>query len=426
MWPFRKSGAHRVRTGAPWWLMHDGVGDAGVGLNETVRCDVAIIGAGITGALVADALIASGRRIVVLDAREPAQGSTAASTALLQYEIDTHLVDLVRLVGAERAALAYRACAASFARLETRLPELLPGAHYERRPSLYVASNEQDAVALQGEVAARRAIGLACEWLDGAVLEQRYGIRRPGAILSALGAQVDPLRLTRSLLSACSRHGVRVFSRCRVTRIETAGRELRLLTVGGAEVIANHAVVCAGYESLDFLAGEVAKVNNTFAFVTEPCAADSPTLRLPLVWESARPYLYARTTSDGRLIVGGEDVPFQSTAARDALLPRQVLRLTAKYRELFGADPPPIETAWAGSFAETRDGLPLIGTAPGQDPRVSYALCYGGNGITYSVHAGDIVRAGIENRSHELTDVFGFARLGTEASRERQKDRARS
>src|SRR6186713_2373236 len=100
MWPFRKSGAHRVRTGAPWWLLHDGVGDAGVALTESTRCDVAIIGAGITGALVADALVATGRRVIVLDAHEPAQGSTAASTALLQYEIDTHLVDLVRLVGA--------------------------------------------------------------------------------------------------------------------------------------------------------------------------------------------------------------------------------------------------------------------------------------------------------------------------------------
>ena len=117
------------------------------------------------------------------------------------------------------------------------------------------------------------------------------------------------------------------------------------------------------------------------------------------------------------MIVGGEDVPFRSTAARDALLPRQIARLAAKYRKLFGADPPPIAGAWAGSFAETRDGLPFIGTAPGQDPRMQYALCYGGNGITYSVHAGEIVRAGIENRAHELADVFGFGRLGADCRR---------
>ena len=237
---------------------------------------------------------------------------------------------------------------------------------------------------------------------------------------------MNPLRLTRALLSACRRHGVGVFSRSKVTGIETSGQALQLSTAGGADVTADHAVVCAGYESLDFLPLDIADVNNTFAFVTEPCAAASPMLRLPLIWESAQPYLYARSTNDGRLIVGGEDVPFKSTAARDALLPRQITRLAAKYRKLFGADPPPIAGAWAGSFAETRDGLPYIGPAPGQDPRVQYALCYGGNGITYSVHAGDIVRAGIENRAHELTDVFGFARLGTNVSRQREKGRFRS
>jgi glycine/D-amino acid oxidase-like deaminating enzyme len=421
MWPFRKSGAHRVRTGAPWWLLHDGVGDAGNALTESTRCDVAIIGAGITGALVADALVATGRRVVVLDAREPAQGSTAASTALLQYEIDTHLVDLVRLVGAEHAALAYRACVASFAMLEERLPEVLPGAGYERHPSLYLAADERGGATLQGELAARRALGIACEWLDADELQRRHGIHRPGAILSALGAQVNPLRLTRALLSACRRHGVRVFSRSAVTCIETDGPQLRLRIANGMGVTADHAVVCAGYESRDFLPCEVADVNNTFAFVTEPFEAGSSATQLPLVWESARPYLYMRSTSDGRLIVGGEDVPFRSTSARDALLPRQIARLSSKYRRLFGADPPPIARAWAGSFAETRDGLPFIGPVPGEDPRIHFALCYGGNGITYSVHAGEVIRAGIEGRTHELAGVFGFGRLAagmTEQPRE--------
>ena len=109
-------------------------------MHESIHCDIAIVGAGITAALVADALVATGQRIVVLDARDVAHGSTAASTALLQYEIDTHLTDLVQMLGAERALRAYRACAASFSMLEQRFPELLPLAGYERRPSLYLAS----------------------------------------------------------------------------------------------------------------------------------------------------------------------------------------------------------------------------------------------------------------------------------------------
>jgi hypothetical protein len=44
------------------------------------------------------------------------------------------------------------------------------------------------------------------------------------------------------------------------------------------------------------------------------------------------------------------------------------------------------------------------------NPRLQFVLAFGGNGITYSVHAGDIVRAHLEGAAHELDDVFGFAR----------------
>jgi glycine/D-amino acid oxidase-like deaminating enzyme len=123
-----------------------------------------------------------------------------------------------------------------------------------------------------------------------------------------------------------------------------------------------------------------------------------------------------RGTPDGRLLVGGADVPFKSAAARDLLLPRQVRRLQEQYKALLGADLPPVAHAWAGSFAETRDGLPFIGRVPGMDPRLQFALCYGGNGITYSVHAGDMIGAGIEGREHALDAVFGFGRMGTDLS----------
>lgn len=413
MWPFRKNSASNVRSSNPYWLMRNGVGDASGSLGESINCDIAIVGAGITAALVADALIATGRRVVVLDARDVAQGSTSASTALLQYEIDAHLIELVQKLGAEPAMRAYRACASSFTLLEQRFPELLPLADYSRRPSLYLASDERAVGTLRAEQVARRNIGFSCEWLDGDEVQRRFGCRRPGAILSSLGAQIDPFRLARALLSGCQRHGVRLYARTKVARIEERADALVLHTAAGHTVTAGHVAICAGYESLEFLPHRVADVNNTFALVTEPLTQRQWIDTLPLIWESARPYLYLRGSPDGRLIVGGADLPFKNAAARDLLLPRQLRRLQEQYQDLFGAELPPIAYGWAGSFAETRDGLPLIGRVPGMDPRLQFALCYGGNGITYSVHAGDMIRAGIEGRGHALDDIFGFGRLGS-------------
>jgi glycine/D-amino acid oxidase-like deaminating enzyme len=408
MWPFRGNPAHRIRSSNPYWLLRGGMGDARPALQESIECDVAVIGAGITGALVADRLVATGQRIVILDARDVALGSTSATTALLQYEIDTEMADLARQLGAGAAAQAYQACAASFELLERRFPELLATSNYRRVPSLYLAADARAVPALRAELAARRALGFQCEWLEQGDLAERYRCRRPAAILSALGAQLDPIGFTQGVMAALERHGVRLFARSRVTAILERGPRLQLETEGGARVDAAHVVVAAGFESLDFLPRRVADIDNTFALATEPLPDRCRALTLPLIWESSRPYLYLRGTPDGRLIVGGEDLPFRNAAGREALLGRQVRRLAVKFRELFGEELPPVAHAWAGSFARTADGLPFIGRVPGMHPALLFALCYGGNGITFSVQAGDMIRAAIEGRPHELDAVFGF------------------
>jgi len=411
MWPFRRNPAHRIRSGGPYWLLRNGIGDAGATLGGPLECDIAVIGAGITGALVADTLLATGGRIVVLEARDVAQGSTAGTTALLQYEIDTHLTDLAHQLDAGCARRAYLACVASFELLERRYPDLLPLANYQRRESLYVASGEAALPGLRAEAAARRDAGIACEWLDAGELAARYRCRRPGAILSALGAQLDPVRFTQALFAGLRRHGVQVFVRTRVTGIAETGARLRLTTHGGHIVEAAHVVVAAGFESLDFLPRRVANIDNTYAVVTEPLADRRRADVLPLIWESARPYLYLRSTPDGRLVVGGADVPFKDATVRDALLPRQVRRIASGYRSLFGEELPPVAYAWGGSFATTGDGLPYIGRVPGMHPALLFALCFGGNGITYAAHAGEVLRDSIEGRANALDEIFGFARL---------------
>src|SRR5690348_13462745 len=99
-----------VKSGYPWWTVRNGLLRDYPPPTSDIECEVAVVGAGITGALIARALVGAGLDTVVLDRRNVGWGSTAASTALLQYEIDTELLELVKLVGHENALAAYRAC----------------------------------------------------------------------------------------------------------------------------------------------------------------------------------------------------------------------------------------------------------------------------------------------------------------------------
>ncbi len=99
-----------LKSGYPFWTESNGLPSAFPPSQNDVDCDVTIVGAGINGALIALALADVGLDVVVLDKRDVGWGSTSASTALLQYEIDTEMLALAKMFGDDYAVLAYRAC----------------------------------------------------------------------------------------------------------------------------------------------------------------------------------------------------------------------------------------------------------------------------------------------------------------------------
>ena len=327
VWPFRSASAHSVRSTQPYWLLRNGIGNATDAVDRSVECDVVVVGAGITGALVANEFVAAGRKVVVIDQRDNALGSTSASTALLQYEIDTNLVDLTELLGWARASQAYQAGVESLTLLESLAGELARSVNFERRKSLYLASTEADVARLKEELAARQRAGLDVEWLDAKQLRNRFDCHRPGAILSAAGAQADPYRFTYGLLERIVERGASVYARTAVSKIKQVRNQIRLRTNAGHTITAGHAVICCGYESLRFLPEKVANLHSTYALVTDPLLTRGHAVETTLIWESARPYSYLRGTPDNRLIIGGEDLPFKNSKARDAALPRKVQKL---------------------------------------------------------------------------------------------------
>jgi glycine/D-amino acid oxidase-like deaminating enzyme len=83
----------------PFWTVRNGLMRVYPPLAEDLHCDALIIGGGISGALLAYRLVQAGVDSVLIDRRDIGQGSTSASTALLQYEIDTPLCELQERVG---------------------------------------------------------------------------------------------------------------------------------------------------------------------------------------------------------------------------------------------------------------------------------------------------------------------------------------
>ena len=402
-----------LKSGYPYWAVKNGLMYAFPQLHADQSCDVAVVGAGITGALIADELAAHGHDVVVLDQRDVCWGSTAASTALLQYEIDTHAIDVVKRYDQATALLAYQSCLRIISAVGA-VAEVVGDVDFARCDSLYFAGSRADQPRLAAEFAWRKEHGFPVRWLNRAALKDEYGLTAPAAILSSVAARVDPYRLASRLLRRMQRQGTRVFDRTQVKTIAATTRSVQLTTAGGLSIKAKHAVIAGGYESQSWLRKRVAQNLSSYAYISDPVdPAELGWLANTLLWESSRPYLYLRSTGDGRLLVGGEDDDRDIPARRDRRVDRKAATLQRKVARLFPHLQARPAFAWAGTFAETSDGLPLFGHHPQYGPRVLFALAYGGNGITYSMLGAGLLRAQIERRPHPLTALFSFERLGS-------------
>lgn len=400
-----------LKSGYPFWAIKNGLMSSFPPVCGDIECDVVVVGGGITGALIADELVASGFDTTVVEQRDIGWGSTSASTALLQYEIDTHLLDLVKWYGEDNGVMAYQGCADAINSLSALATEL-GDVDFKRQESLYFASQPEDEYILYKEFMLRRKHGFDVDWLATQAVQERYALTSKGAILTHHAARIDPYRMTYRLLDRVEARGGKVFDRTTIDSITASEHEVTLRTVEGATLSCQYVIMAAGYAAQHWLTQKVAKNRSTYAFITDPMDESRlGPLMDTMMWESARPYLYFRCTGEGRFLVGGEDDDIDIPSRRDARVEKKCVELVQHISELFpGFDLQPT-FSWGGTFAETSDGLPFFGPHAEHGSRFLFAMAYGGNGITYSMIGAQLLRENIQGKQHKLAKLFSFDRV---------------
>ena len=402
-----------LRRGRTVWLEHGRSRLTYPILRGHHEAEVAIVGGGMSGAMIAQAFAEHGTRVIVVEAARIAQGSTAASTALLLQEPDYDLDALSERYGSRAArriwALSHGA-AQDFIKTVRRLKI---ACDLEKRDSLYYTLDEERARSLKRELA-RRGRQFPGKWLDGDALERAAGVRGAGAIRTSGNAELNPVKACVGLLRAAIRDGAEVFERSTINRIRAAGEGVRLYSSNGGTVDAMQVVIATGYATRYFrpLAGRF-KMRHTYVLATNRMSAAQRRrvgLKHVMLWDTARPYHYVRWTPDHRLLLGGADRLVKPGANRSKQFVSATSDLREYFRDLLPAlDDIGIDRAWEGLFAMTPDGLPYIGPHR-RYPGHAFALGYGGNGMTFAALAARILVEqwrGVHSPDH---DLFAFGR----------------
>ncbi|WP_010230876.1 NAD(P)/FAD-dependent oxidoreductase [Gillisia marina] len=311
-----------IRSNEPYWLIKNALAKSYPSLKEDLAAEALIVGGGITGALIAYKLIKEGKKVILIDRRDVCNGSSAASTAMLQYEIDVSLYELIEQRGITCAVSSYQNCEKAILDLKKIIDEIKSDCQFEFKKSIYFSSTKKDIEFLEKEFEARRQHGFKVKWMDRENL-QKLGLIAEAAIESESGAVMDTYKFANDLLKYCSEKGLKIFDRTELKSVKEQNEIQIASTKSGFKIETQHIIFCTGYESVETLTEDIVTLKSTYALASEAFPQIPKAFKNHIYWNTSEPYLYFRGTKDGRIIMGGGDEKFKNAKKRDALLPKK-------------------------------------------------------------------------------------------------------
>lgn len=399
-----------LTSNEPFWLVKNGLLNSYPSLREDLSTDILIVGSGITGSLIAHQCVSDGYKTVLVDKREIANGSSSATTSMLQYEVDTPLWELIEMIDEEGAVASYRACYDSIDILERLVKKVKSECGFKKKNSLLYAKYKKDVPDLKKEHETRLKHGFRGEWLEAEDILERFDVTGShGGILTFQGGSIDAFRLAHDLLFFHHQKGLEVYDRTKITEVKYGRKGIRATTEYGNTIRATKIIYCNGFESTEIIPEKFVDLLSSYAIVSEPFTEKPAKLSETLIWDTGEPYIYMRTTDDHRILLGGEDDEFQNAQKRDRSITKRKKRLEQIFQKLFPGIDFRTDFAWAGTFGETKDGLPYIGEHP-DFPGAYFVLGMGGNGITFSVIGMEMVSEFLKGKEHRLSKWWKFGR----------------
>jgi glycine/D-amino acid oxidase-like deaminating enzyme len=403
-----------LRDAAPtvFWLDDPDAPEAAPALEAGIDCDLAVVGAGLTGLWTA--LLAKqrdpGRDVVVLEARHAARAASGRNGGFCDASLTHGFANgMVRF--ADELDQLDRLGLANLDAIEATVRDQGIDCNFERTGVIEVATAPWQMDDLVELARGMLAHGYDVELLDREAM--RAEVASPsyagGLWVRGRTAMVNPARLTWGLRRACADAGVRLYEDTEVTAVQGESRCVRLITAHG-HVCARRVALATNADRplLARLRPFVVPVYD-YVLVTEPLTsaqlASIGWRRRQGLADSANQFHYYRLTADSRILWGGYDAIYHyGNRVADELeqRPRTFDRLAAHFfttfPQLVGVR---FTHRWGGAIDTCSRFCAFWGTSHGG--RVGYVLGYTGLGVGASRFGAEVMLDLLEGRRTERT-----------------------
>ncbi|SFD77515.1 Glycine/D-amino acid oxidase [Paenibacillus catalpae] len=374
-----------LQSGTYYWPSTLPVAPSYPALQDNVECDVAIIGGGSSAAQCAYYLADQGLKTVVLEKGTVGGGSTSTNTAIIQYSGEKMFTSLTNTFGEEYIARHLKLLKEAIDDIEAASRRVEMDCEFCRRDTLYSASCPEDVASLRNEYEFIKRHGVQVDFWKKEDIEAKYPFSRDAAIYSYHDGELNPYKFTHALFQYAAKQGVLVYEHSEMNGHHYDKEQQRMIisTKKGYQVSARYVIFAAGYDNMDIRKEKQASFVSTYTVTTQPVTDFSTWHNRTLLWETARPYIYIRSTADNRVIIGGLDDNTTYPDDRDRKLIHKSELLIEEFNRRFPDIQ--VESAYscAAFYGGMVDGLPIIGKYD-DVPSSYFLLAYGDNGTVYS------------------------------------------
>lgn len=392
----------------PFWL--DPALDLAPPLRGDRRADVCIVGAGLCGAAAALRLAEEGLEVAWLEGGRVASGATGRNAGFILQGTAERYSRAVGVMGRERARRIHAWSLRNHERMAEVIRDEAIACAYQVRGSLQLASSPEEEAELRESAALLTEDGFEAELVGTEVLGPALAGAgfRVGLVLPRDG-ELHPAAFVRGAARAAVGAGVDLYEETRVTELDasTPG-DVRVHTAAGT-VSCEVVIVCVNAwvgQLLPALADKVDPVRGQML-------ATAPAPRLfdrPIYADHG--FDYWRQDPDGRVVLGGwrNLDPQGEVGLDDVLHPGIQQRMTAFLERFEALRGIPVTHRWSGVMGFSRDGLPLVGPAPGAGGALVGAG-FTGHGFGFAWLAGEALAAVALEGRHPFSDELSARRF---------------
>ena len=379
-------------------------------LTKDIDTEVIIVGGGVTGSIVGYYFSKNNIPAVILEKERIAHGSTSITTSLLQYELDSNARYLEEYTSLKNIITSYKLGLKALDELDEFIKEYGNKCKYEKKDTLLYTSKECEVKAMEEEYKTRKNAGIDVKFISKE--DNPFSLDIKGGVYGVNGgAQLDPYEYTHQLLEVSCNMGLQVFENTEVMDINYEQDGVEVTTSFGYKVRGKKDIIATGYNTERFTKRNFGAKTVTYNIATKPVKNFDGWFNRVLIRDNCDPYNYFRTTSDNRIIAGGEDVDFYTNIKNEKLAKEKYSILLNRIKNMFrNIKDIEIDYEYCGGFISSQDNLGYIGEDPNHK-NLWFCLGYGANGILFAIFGGMMLSKLYKNEIDENLKLFKVDRF---------------